>query len=69
MTLGQLLLSLAVGLLASLAGGALSGVVIGGKDLGKEVAGMMGAFYGPMGGFVGTVLALLSFFFLRQSGS
>ena len=32
--------------LAGAAGGALTGTVIGGKDLGAQVAGMMGAFYG-----------------------
>jgi hypothetical protein len=32
--------------LAGLAGGALSGLKIAGKDLGKELAAMMGAFYG-----------------------
>ncbi len=68
MTLTQLLIALAIGLLTSLAGGAIGGILTGGKHIGNEVAGMMGAFYGPIGGFHGTAIALLVFYFLSQGG-
>ena len=68
MTVVQLLGSIAVGLIASIAGGAIGGILTGGKDLGNQIAGMMGSFYGPIGGFHGTVIALLAFYFLSQAG-
>ena len=45
-----ILLVLAVGGAASLIGGALGGVAIGGKALGNELAALMGGFYGPLAG-------------------
>ena len=70
MTMTQLWIAIAVGLVASIAGGAVGGILTGGKAIGNEVAGMMGAFYGPIGGFHGTVIALVGFFFfLSQAGT
>ena len=68
MTLSQIVIPAVVGLVASIAGGAVGGILTGGKHLGNEVAGMMGAFYGPIGGFHGTLIALLLFYFLSQGG-
>ncbi|MCB1056435.1 MAG: hypothetical protein KDD11_13115 [Acidobacteria bacterium] len=66
MTTSQLLIAIGVGLVASIAGGAIGGIVTGGKALGNELAATMGAFYGPIGGFHGTLIALLVFYFLGQ---
>lgn len=49
-------IALAVGTAASLVGGALGGVVIGGKALGNELAALMGGFYGPLAGVPGLVV-------------
>lgn len=49
-----------VGLVTSVLGGVLSAIAIGGKDLGHQLAAMMGAFYGPVGGFTGVVVGLLA---------
>ncbi|MBO0750992.1 MAG: hypothetical protein J2P53_02705 [Bradyrhizobiaceae bacterium] len=53
-------IALAVGIAASVAGGALGGVLVGGKALGIERAAMMGSFYGPLAGSGGIALALLA---------
>ncbi len=53
-----ILLVLAVGGAASLIGGALSGVAIGGKSLGNQLAALMGGFYGPLAGIPGIVVGL-----------
>ncbi len=52
-------LALIVGLAASIIGGALGGMVVGGKVLGHELAAMMGGFYGPLAGFIGVTVALI----------
>jgi hypothetical protein len=53
------LILLLIGTAASVAGGALSGIVIAGKELGAELAGMMGAFFGPLAGATGIAAGLL----------
>lgn len=58
MEIAELALALALGIVASIAGGAIGGVVIGGKHLGNELAAMMGGFYGPMAGIGGVLLGL-----------
>lgn len=50
---------LLIGTAASLAGGALSGLVLGGKDLGVHLAALMGAFFGPLAGATGLAIGLL----------
>jgi hypothetical protein len=47
MTLLTLIGLLALALVLALAGGALTGLKIGGEALGKELAALMGAFFGP----------------------
>ena len=51
---------LLIGIAASLAGGALSGLAIGGRHLGPKLAAMMGAFFGPLAGVTGLATGLLA---------
>jgi hypothetical protein len=50
---------LLIGTAASLAGGALVGLAIGGRHLGPQLAALMGAFFGPLAGATGLVIGLL----------
>lgn len=52
-------LDIAVGLPASVAGGTLCGIAIGGKSLGNDLAALMGGVFGPMAGVGGLLLGLL----------
>jgi hypothetical protein len=54
----MLVIALALGIVASLGGGALSGIGIGGAALGKQLAAIMGALYGVMAGAVGVIVGL-----------
>ena len=60
LSLVDTVIALAIGIVASIAGGALGGILVGGKAIGNELAGMMGAFYGPLAGSGGIALALLA---------
>ena len=40
-------------------GGALAGIQLAGKDLGTELAGAMGAMFGPTGAVPGILLGLI----------
>jgi hypothetical protein len=51
---------LAAGILASLAGGALAGIAIGGKQFGMELAVQMGGLFGMLAGIPGVALALIA---------
>jgi hypothetical protein len=51
---------LATGVLASLAGGALAGVAIGGKQFGMQLAVQMGGLFGMLAGIPGVALALIA---------
>ncbi len=63
---GIALVALGFAFLAALGGGALSGMLIGGKDIPRPLAAMMGAFFGPLAGFLGTIVGLgLSLVFFR----
>ncbi|MFY8082727.1 MAG: hypothetical protein ACOVN7_03240 [Rubrivivax sp.] len=59
---GLLSLFLLAGALA-LAAGALSGMRLAAEALGKELAAMMGAFYGPTAVLPATVVGLLILYF------
>ncbi|MEJ2345890.1 MAG: hypothetical protein P8076_08490 [Gammaproteobacteria bacterium] len=48
-----------VGVLCGLIGGALGGLKVGAEALGKELALLMGAFYGPFASAPGILLALI----------
>ncbi len=51
--------ALVAGTLASFAGGAFGGVLIGGKALGLQLAAFMGSFYGVVAGAAGVALGLI----------
>ena len=53
------LVVLAVAFVASGLGGIAGGLLVGGKDLGAELAAWMGGFYGTMAGFGGVLVGLL----------
>ena len=59
----EIIIAFIVGILAALAGGAVSGIRIGGADLGRDRAAYMGMLYGLIAGggavVVGLVLAVL----------
>lgn len=59
MTLELFLIAMIVGALASLAGGAVGGILVGGKHLGGQLAAIIGAFYGPLAGIPGVALGLV----------
>jgi hypothetical protein len=40
-------------------GGAVAGIVLAGKDLGNDLAGAMGAMFGPTGAVPGVLLGLI----------
>jgi hypothetical protein len=65
MTLLTLLGLMALGLVLALAAGAASGMKIGAEALGKELAAMMGAFYGPTAALPAVLLGLLILYFAR----
>jgi hypothetical protein len=71
MTAATIIIAILIGTATSLAGGALGGVIIGGKDLGVKLATMMGAFYGILGGLPGVIagLALIIVSVLITSGT
>jgi hypothetical protein len=50
---------LLIGMAASVAGGALSALAIASKDLGPQLAALMGAFFGPLAGASGVAVGLL----------
>jgi hypothetical protein len=53
-----LLMAFVFGAAASVLGGALGGVIVGGKHMGNQLAAVIGAFYGPLAGLAGVVLGL-----------
>jgi hypothetical protein len=57
-----------VGVIASIAGGAVGGVAVGGKHIGNELAAMMGGFYGPLAGISGLIVGLVVLGLLRAGG-
>jgi hypothetical protein len=48
----------------SIAAGAVGGMALAGKDLGKTLAALMGAMYGPVAAVPGILLALIILAFL-----
>lgn len=55
----MLAISFVVGVIASIAGGALGGMAVGGKALGNELAALLGGFYGPLAGVAGVTIGLV----------
>jgi len=58
-------LAFVIGLAASVVGGALGGVIVGGKALGNQLAGTMGGFFGPLAGGGGLILGLIVLALMR----
>jgi hypothetical protein len=56
-------LFLVLAVAAGAAGGALSGLQLAGKDLGNELAALMGVFYGLLPVFPAAVVVALYFLF------
>jgi len=65
MTVLTLLGLLALALVLALAGGAASGLKIGADALGKELAAMMGAFFGPTAVLPAAVIGLAILYVIR----
>ena len=60
----QELMWLAMAFVLSMAGGALAGMRLAGKDLGNELAAMMGAMFGPTAVLPAVVLGLIVLAFI-----
>jgi hypothetical protein len=65
MTLLTLIGLLVLALVLALAGGALAGLKIGAGALGKELAALMGAFFGPTAVLPATIVGLGLLYVLR----
>ncbi len=65
MSLASLLVLILLALALALAAGAASGLRIGAEALGKELAALMGAFYGPTAVLPAVLLGLLVLSLLR----
>lgn len=61
MTVGIALLA---GIVAALIGGAIGGIVVGGKHMGNGLAATMGGFFGPVAGVPGLFIGLAVLFAL-----
>lgn len=53
-----LLTAFAIGAGASVLGGALGGMIVGGKHMGHQLAAVIGSFYGPLAGLAGVGIGL-----------
>ena len=65
MTVASLLSLFLLALVLALAAGAASGLKIGAEALGKELAAVMGAWYGPAAGGPAAMVGLVILYFLR----
>lgn len=65
MTVLTLLGLFLLALVLALAAGAASGLKIGAEALGKELAAMMGAFYGPTAVLPAALVGLVILYFVR----
>lgn len=63
-TLSSGIIACLLAVLAGAAGGALSSMAIGGEYMGKELAALMGGFYGPLAALPGVLLALIILAFI-----
>lgn len=55
----MLVVSLVLGVAASIAGGSVGGLLIGRKVFGNELAALVGGFYGPLAGIPGVIVGLV----------
>lgn len=61
----DILIAFIVGIVAALAGGAISGIRIGGADLGRDLAAYMGMLYGLIAGGGAVVIGLIAVVLVR----
>jgi hypothetical protein len=61
----EILIAFVVGIVAALAGGAISGIRIGGADLGRDLAAYMGMLYGLIAGGGAVVIGLIAVVLIR----
>ena len=61
------LLALVAGIAGALAGGALSGLKIGGAALGNQLAAWLGGLYGLLAGVPGVVIGIAVLFFVHSA--
>ena len=61
----DILIAFIVGILAALVGGAVSGIRIGGADLGRDLAAYMGMLYGVLAGGGAVVIGLVAAVLIR----
>lgn len=61
----EILIAFIVGIVAALAGGAISGIRIGGADLGRDLAAYMGMLYGLIAGGGAVVIGLIAVVLIR----
>jgi uncharacterized membrane protein len=61
----SILIILGLALVLSVAAGAVSGIKVGGEFLGKELAAMMGAFFGPTSVLPAALVGILFFALLK----
>ncbi len=64
MSIPLVLLSMLVGILLGLGGGALMGWRIAGKDLGESFAALMGTLFGSTAVVPGVIVGILILFFI-----
>ncbi|MFZ5703019.1 MAG: hypothetical protein ACOY4P_16870 [Pseudomonadota bacterium] len=57
-------IALLAGIVAALIGGAVGGIVVGGKHMGNGLAATMGGFFGPVAGVPGLIIGLAVLFAL-----
>ena len=65
MTLAGVLGLVVLGLLIAMAAGAVGGLRIGADALGKELAALLGAFYGPTSVLPAVLIGLLVLYFAK----
>lgn len=61
----EILIAFIVGIVAALAGGAISGIRIGGADLGRDLAAYIGMLYGLIAGGGAVVIGLIAVVLIR----
>ncbi|HBP88562.1 MAG: hypothetical protein KC592_09330 [Nitrospira sp.] len=59
LTFGSGVFFLAIALVFGALGGAIGGILVGGKALGYELAALMGSFFGPIASVPGVLIGLL----------
>ena len=53
-----------VALIVGAIGGAIGGIIVGAEHIGKELAALMGSFYGPLAALPGVIVGLIILTFI-----